>query len=183
MWLAALLPLLSSLPGVIGDYFKKQSEIAKEQLELQRDIIQAKREMATELAKAEVEDNINKRSITSSKFKYVTFIMWFGPYCIGLVSPELSGRIFDNLSTMPEWYVQSCLTLMFTVWGISVSAPVISNIFSGLNSYLADRNERQVEKIKALNQKSFYDSLRSSLGALTQRQVNAINVALKKGSE
>ncbi len=183
MFLALLLPLLTQLPGILGEYFKKRAEIEQAQMELQKEITKAKYQFVAEMAKAEVEDNKNKLLATSSRFKYVTFILWFGPYCIGIVAPELSTKIFANLSQMPDWYVQSCMTIMFTIWGIAVGAPVVSNIFAGLNNFLADRNSRQVNKINALNDKAVFDSLRASFGGLTQPQVDAINKALQKGQE
>jgi len=95
----------------------------------------------------------------------------------GLVSPDLSKLIFSNLSAMPDWYVQSCVLIMFTIWGISVSAPVVSNIFSNLGNYLADKRVYKLEKAR-IDRKAFFDALRKLKGTLTQADVDAQNKAL-----
>lgn len=175
--LMLLLPLLAKIPGMIGDYFSKLSDIQSAKVETERQIELAKQQYAAEVAKAQMALNQTIVASTSSNFKYFTFIMWFGPFMLGMVAPSLSKDIFANLTTMPEWYVQSCILIMFTVWGISVSAPVVNNIFSGLSNYVANSRAYKLEKAK-IDRKAFFDALRKLKGPLSQLEVDDQNKAL-----
>lgn len=165
-----LASLLSGLPGMIGEYFKKKGEIEQASIDLQRQIVEAQSQLAMELAKADLQMRTAALQATGSKFKYFTFVMWFGPFVLGIVSPELSKQIFQNLAEMPDWYVQSCMTIMFTIWGISVSAPVVANIFNGLNTYLGERRGYKLQKV-ALDKKAYFDALRTIKGVVTDKDV------------
>lgn len=167
---ALLLPLLAQLPGLFGEYFKQKNAIVSAKLELERQVEMAKQQLAGEIAKAQMELNQTIVNATSSYFKYFTFMMWFGPFMIGTVFPLYSKEIFINLATMPEWYVQSCLAIMFTVWGISVSAPAVSSIFSSLGTFFANRREYKIEKAKT-DRKAFYEALRQLKGVVTPDDV------------
>jgi hypothetical protein len=83
---------------------------------------------------------------------------------------------------MPEWYVQSCMLIMFTVWGISVSAPVVSNIFSGLAGFFHDRKEQKQEfalkKQILINRKAFFDALRVQQGVVSPEDVKKWDLIL-----
>ncbi len=162
---ALLLPLLASIPGLIGKYFEQVNAIKSAKLEADRQVEIAKQQLALETAKAQLNLNATIVQSTSSSFKYFTFIMWFGPFMAGLVSPRLSADIFTNLSGMPEWYVQSCIMIMFTVWGISVSAPVVNGIFSGLGDFFAEKRSHKLEMAK-VDRKAYYDALRQVQGVV-----------------
>lgn len=170
MWLTLIASLLSGLPGVLGDFFKKQADLGQASIDLQKQIISAQQQLSMELAKADLEMRKTALLSTGTKFKYFTFCMWFGPFAVGLISPELSQKIFSNLAQMPDWYVQSCMTLMFTIWGISVSQPVIANIFSGLNQFLMDRREYKIAKAE-VSKKAYFDALRTVKGVVTPKDV------------
>ena len=170
---AFLLPLLSSLPGLLGKYFTEKNNLEQARIETQRQIEVAKQNMAAEIAKGQMELNQTIVQATGSWFKYFTFIMWFGPFVIGVIAPAYSKEIFNNLNTMPEWYVQSCMLIMFTVWGISVSASTVGNIFSGLGTFMASRREYKLEKAK-IDRKAFYAAIKSLKGVVTQADVNSM---------
>lgn len=171
-FLAFLLPLLSQLPGAIGKYFEQRNELEAARIEAARQLEVAKQQLAMETAKAQLELNKTIVSSTGSYFKYFTFIMWFGPFIVGIIAPKMGMDIFNNLKLMPEWYVQSCMLIMFTVWGISVSAPVISNIFSGLSDFFISQRKA------GLNRKLFYDTLRSVKGNISQAEVDLYEKAI-----
>lgn len=183
MW-NLLLPFLSAIGGKIGDYFTQLNELRKQELETQRQIEVAKQQMASDIAKTQLELNKSIVAATGSRFKYFTFLMWFGPFMVGVVSPSKSNLIFENLSHMPDWYVQSCMVIMFAVWGISVSAPVVGNIFSGLSSFMADRRQYKLEKAK-IDRHAVFIALREKLfpKGMTQEQVDAIDAALTEGEK
>lgn len=165
-----LIPILAALPGLIGAFFKQKNDILTAKNEAERQIEIAKIEMAKEIATAQLNLNATIVQSTSSFFKYFTFVMWFGPYMVGLVSPVMSHDIFQNMLGMPEWYVQSCMLIMFTVWGINVSAPVVNGIFSGLGDFFSSRRTHKLEMAK-VDRKAFYDALREAKGIITAGDV------------
>lgn len=162
---ALLIPLLASIPGLIGKYFEQVNAIKTAKLEAERQVELAKQQLALETAKAQLNLNATIVQSTSSGFKYFTFVMWFGPFMAGLVSPHLSSEIFNNLSVMPQWYVESCIMIMFTVWGISVSAPVVNGIFSGIGDFFSARRQYKLES-KKVDRKAYYDALRELKGVV-----------------
>ena len=181
MW-SLLLPFLSSLPGTLGTFFTQknanaaataQAQAALEQAKLQTNlqVELARQTMSMDIAKSQMEKDKVTLSVTGSYFKYFTFIMWFGPFMIGSVFPARSAEIFKNLTTMPEWYVQSCMLIMFTVWGISVSAPIVSNIFSGLGNFLEGKRQFKLDKLSIINRQAFYDELRKVQGSVSKAEV------------
>lgn len=180
---ALLIPLLASLPGMIGKYFSEVNAIKQAELETRRQIELAKQEMASQIAQAELQKANVIIGATGPFFKYFTFVMWFGPFMLGTFMPELSARVFTNLSGMPEWYVTSCVAVMFTVWGINVGAPVVSNIFSGLGGFFQQRRDYKLEKAK-IDRKAFFDGMRKLFPkGMTQTQVDIMENALKDGEE
>lgn len=179
---ALLLPLLAQIPGLIGKYFEQKNAIESAKLEAQRQIEIARQQLAGEIAKGQMELNKTIVNSTGSYFKYFTFFMWFGPFMIGVISPAMAKDIFSNLTTMPEWYVQSCMLIMFTVWGISVSAPVVSNIFNGLSSFMQGRRDYKLE-LKKIDRKTYFDAMRKIKGVLSQDDVDAGNKALDEAEK
>ena len=174
-----VLEWLGRIPGVIGQYFTQLHEIKKIQLDTQKAIEMAKQKMAAETARAQLELNKTIVASTGSYFKYFTFVMWFGPFMIGIVSPITSQQIFQNLSLMPQWYVESCMMIMFTVWGISVSAPVVSSIFSGLGTYFQGRREYKLQQAQ-LDKKRIFEVIRKLKGPLSQADVDLANDMMDK---
>ncbi len=185
MW-ALLIPLLAQMGGKIGDYFKQKADLQLEQLKTQREVELAKQQLAMEVAKSQLELNQTIVNATGSYFKYFTFFMWFGPFIIGTISPPRANDIFTNWAGMPDWYVQSCMVIMFTVWGISVSAPVVSNIFSGLSQFLADRKDAkrdfEIQKAK-VNREVMFAALKSKWfpQGMNQQQVKDFDSVIDEG--
>lgn len=178
--LAMILPLLSQLPGQIGGYFKGQQEVQilkqKAEIELQK----ANIELSAQLAKARLEYQKESLKATGKGFKYFTFAMWFGPYIAQIIYPPIGKQIFDNMLGMPEWYAQSCVAIMFTVWGISVSAPVVANIFAGLGNFFRERRIMKTATSANVDNAALFEIIRSMThnNQLSQRQVDKINDAL-----
>ncbi len=169
---ALLIPLLAQLPGLFGSFFKQKNDLLTAQNAAQLQIEIAKLNLAGEIAKAQMAEEAVIVNSTGSYFKYFTFFMWFGPFIIGIFFPVLSKAVFDNLAGMPQWYVQSCMVIMFTVWGISVSADTVGAIFSSLAGFFADRTKAN------LPAKMFFDTLRSVKGNISQAEVDLYNKAL-----
>lgn len=167
---ALLIPILATLPGLIGKFFQQKNEILTATNEAARQIELAKIGMAKEIATAQLNLNATIVQATSSVFKYFTFVMWFGPFMVGLFAPHFSADIFNNLAGMPQWYVESCIAVMFTVWGISIGQPVVNGVFSGLGDFFAAKREHKLEMAK-VDRKAFYDSLRLKNGVVTDSDV------------
>lgn len=171
------LSMLSGSLGPIGEWIKRKQEMQMLQQETDRQIAMQQLKMATEGIKADgVAANTRLKS-TGRYFKYVTFVMWFIPFVTCLVSPTASSAIFNNFNQMPDWYSKSCVLMMFAVWGISVSAPVVNSIFSSLGNYIADGRAHK-ETLAKLNRPEFYNSLRAQKGALSEQEVAQIEKAL-----
>jgi len=169
MW-ALLLPLLAQLPGIFGSMFRSQNELMKAKTTADLQIQLSKIGLAGEIARAQMaEESVIVKS-TGKRFKYFTFFMWFGPFILGMVAPHYSKIIFDNLGAMPEWYVQSCMLIMFTVWGISVSADTVGGIFSSLGSFFAAKRSHALELAK-VNRAQYYNALRELKGKVTPEDV------------
>lgn len=159
-FLPLLFGLLSGLPGILGDYFKKKQELEQIKLETERQIALAQQQMASDIAKAESEIAVSRLGATGSYFKYFTFAIWFGPFISGVFVPRFAEGIFNNLAKMPVWYVQSCVMIMFAIWGIQVAAPVVANIFTNLGAYLSDKRDYKLEKAR-INRDAVFASLRN----------------------
>ncbi len=162
-WLLPLLTtLLGNIGGGIGEFFKKQSELQLAKLDLERQVVIEQYKMAATMAEYQAQASQAALGATGRGFKYFTFAMWFGPFMVGCIKADWSKAIFDNLNQMPQWYVESCMTIMFTIWGIQVASPVISSIFSNLGQYFADKREHKLEMKKVSNEeykKAYFEAL------------------------
>lgn len=175
MWMTLLAAVLGKIPGMLGEYFTKKGEVAAAQIETTRQIELAKQKAVAELAQAEIDKAKVVLGSTGAWFKYFTFFMWFGPFMIGAIVPSISKEIFDNLSFMPEWYVTSCVTIMFTVWGISVSAPVVSNVFSNIATFFQQRRTEGLAakiELRKIDRKSYWAAQHAMGRKITQEEVD-----------
>lgn len=176
-FLLAILSMISGSLGPIGQWIKGKQELQMLQQETTRQLAMQQLKMATEGVKADgVAANTRLKS-TGRYFKYFTFFMWFTPFILCLVNPATSEIIFNHFNQMPDWYSKSCVLMMFAVWGISVSAPVVNSIFSSLGNYIAD-NRTHKENMAKLNRPEFYNTLRAEKGALSEQEVAQIERAL-----
>lgn len=182
--LALILPILAKLPGQAGEYFKQKADLQLEELKTKKEVELATRQMAQELAKSQFELNKIIVNATGTYFKYFTFIMWFGPFMFTYIRPVWSQEIFKAWATMPPFYFQSCMLIMFTVWGISVSAPAVSGIFTSLGQFFADRREYKLEKAR-INRDAAFTKLKSKWfpKGMNQTQVEDFNEVLDEGEK
>ena len=173
MWLTLLWGVLGQIPGMIGDWAKTQQEIKKIELDNKKQVEVEKWKYAGEIAKSQVDMAKTVLNATGAKFKYFTFFMWFGPYMASLINADLGKRIFDNMDVMPQWYAESCVLIMFTIWGIQVGAPVVNGIFERLGSYFESRRAYKLERHK-INREAYWAAQRIQLKRpLTQAEVDA----------
>lgn len=182
MWagvITGILGVLGKLPGIAGDYFKTQADLKKIELETQKRIAIEKQKMAAVIAENEYKRAYAALNATGRYFKYFTFVMWFGPFMVGLVSPSLSQMIFHNLSQLPEWYVQSVVMIMFVIWGVASSSPVVGSIFHNMAEYFKEKRSYKID-LKQVDKKAFYEGLRAAQGFVSKADVDKFDKILDK---
>lgn len=170
--LSAVLAALTAMASPLVDGFKRYQERKQAEHKVYIAREDARVKIAQQTIKAELELGTQQIKATNPWFKHFTFFMWFGPFIITTILPEYGARIFENWKVMPEWYAQSCVAIMFCVWGVQVGKEYISNIFARAGQFFR-RRQRLV-----FNRKVFYDTLRSSSGPIGQHEVKALEKAL-----
>lgn len=167
-----ILTIIQGIAALIGQGFKQyqdrkiaEHEVIKAQLEAQRQLAMEKERAALELGREQIK-------ATSSWFKHITFIMWFGPFILTTFLPEHGKAIFENWQVMPEWYAQSCVAIMFIIWGVQVGREYISNIFATAGAFFKKRSNMQFQR------KLFYDIVRNTKGPLTENEVKLYEKAI-----
>lgn len=168
MWASIVTAIVSAISQSWGNYQERKQAEHKTNLAIEL----GKQKIVEQQISNEYALNTTRLKSTGKWFKYFTFFMWFGPFIVSWVFPEYGAQIFENLKTLPAWYVQSCIAIMFTVWSISVSKETIQTIFTNLGRYLEGRREYKIRR------KLFYDTLRSVKGNITQYEVNALEKVL-----
>lgn len=180
--LTTIFSFLGGLLTPVTEWLKRKQEVqaAKDRFE-QELKLQAMKNMGR-MEEAEAKSSGERLRATSAIFKYGTFFMWFYPFFIAQFMPQKAEAIFNNLSLMPAWYTQSCVIIMFAIWGISVSAPVVTSMFSNLSAFLSERREHK-ERLAEINREAMFDYLRSKTKgkALSQDYVDVINDAIDAG--
>jgi hypothetical protein len=180
--ITGVLGLLGKLPGLAGDYFARQAEIKKIQLETQRQIAIERQKLAAVIAENEFKHAQVLLNATGRVFKYVTFFIWFGPFLTTLVFPQWGVKIFDNMALMPSWYAESIVMIMFAIWGLQVSKNAINSSLSGLRGFFKERRQDKIH-MKQVDKKAFFDGLRAAQGFVTQQDVEKFNKILNKMSD
>lgn len=172
MSLGLIANAISGLIGAISNGYSRYQERKQAEHDVIIAIERAKQELALKTVEAEL--NLGRAQIqaTSSWFKHLTFVLWFGPFIITTFFPEYGKMIFTNWATMPEWYAQSCVAIMFFIWGVQVGKGYISGIFKGASSFFAESRKISFQK------RLFYDTLRSTKGNITQAEVDLYEKAL-----
>lgn len=165
-----LFSLLSGLPGVIGDYFKKKQEIEQQKLNNEYAIEVEKEKLAAQLAQAESDRAEQAIQSTGMWFKYCVFWLLASPFIACLFNyPEYAQHLFSNLNTLPEWYLIIFTGMVGVIWGIPVPGSVMGNIWEGIKEARANSREFKLEKLR-INRKQFYDTARQVSGQPLSQQ-------------
>ena len=175
--IAAILGVITGIGTMLSSSYKKHQErkIAEHEVLIAKE--NARKELAMQTVKAELELGQLQIKATNRGFKYFTFLMWFGPFMISTVLPEYGIQVFKNLNQLPEWYVQSCMVIMFAIWGIQAGKDSINHIFAGLGSFFKQRQKLN------FNRKLFYDVVRSTQGGISQHEVDIYEKALNAAAK
>jgi len=191
MW-AAIVSIFSGLVTPIGDYFKAKSATAVAVAQTQLEVKKAELTMATEMAKANVEQSKAQLSATSQTFKAFSYTFLTLPIVIVCIWPAWGKEIFANLSLIPVWYAQLYVAVIGVIWGLPIASSAVSGIFSAVQDSWDAANTRKIKKIEALGEaksmnleqakKEIFDTMKKAvnLNGYTQAQVDILNPVLDK---
>jgi hypothetical protein len=191
MW-PILASIFSGLTGPIGEYFKTKAQISATEAQTKLEIKRAELTMATEVAKANVEQSKAQLAATSQSFKAFSYTFLTLPIIIVCVAPSIGKEIFENLGLIPVWYAQLYIAVVGVIWGLPIASSAVSGIFSAVQSAWDARNQRQIKKINAYGEasalnldqakKEIFDTMKKavSLNGYTQAQVDIIGPVLDK---
>jgi hypothetical protein len=133
-----LFSLLAGLPGLIGQYFAAKTQITLANINAQVQMASD----ATALSSIQLQ-------ATSQKFKEWMIVLLFTPMLLRIL---FHVDVFSALSGMPEWYLQECVAIYNTVFGITVATSTISKIIDKISLFASIKHSAQVE-IARINQK------------------------------
>ena len=177
--ITTLLSLLTGAFGPIMQWAKRKQDLAlaKQEAEQRIQLQMLKNEGIVE--ESEARNTQSRLAATSQTFKYITFVMWFYPFVVCQIAPTYATRVFTSLDILPGWYTNSCVIIMFAIWGISVTAPVVTGMFSNLGSYIQGRREH-VERVASINRGAVFNELRKDArnGKLDDNFVKIVDKAL-----
>ena len=167
-----IISALSGLASLIGTGFKQYQERKVAEHDVIKAELEAKKELALDREKAELELGKLQVRASSPWFKHFTFFMWFGPFVVTTIFPDHGVKMFENWRLMPEWYAQSCVALMFIIWGVQVGKDYVSNIFSSAGQFFSRKQEL------SFNRKILRDTLKSSSSNIGLHEVEIYEKAI-----
>jgi hypothetical protein len=179
--LSLLFSLLGKIPGVIGDVFKKQADVANANIDLQREIVQAQMVQAGEMARAQLEYQTAALQATTPIFKQRMFWFLSAPIIYSLCFPSRAVEMWENLRLIPEFYWTLYSGVVLTIWGIPVAGNWISKAFTGFTSYSAEKRQDKIQMLSVSSEqykKAFADALRGVQGTISKQQWDNIDKAL-----
>ncbi len=181
MW-AALLPIISSILSPIGEYIKTKAQTTIAVAQTQLEVKKAEITMATEIAKANVEQSKAQLSATSQTFKAFSYTFLTLPILIVCIYPAMGKEIFANLALIPVWYAQLYVAVIGVIWGLPIATTAVSGIFQAVQQSWLERQPVKIEKLKVLNENTLADELRKTLftKGMTQEQWDVVLAATKK---
>ncbi len=179
--LTLLFGLLGKLPGVFGDYFSKQADLANANIELQKEIVKAQIIQAGEMARAQLEYQTAALHATMPLFKQHMFWFLSVPILITMFMPTYAAVLWANVRLIPEFYWTLYSAVVLTIWGIPVASNLVSSVFSGFSSYTADKRADKIEMQRVSGEQyklALFNEWRKTHGPLNQKEVDSLNKAL-----
>ena len=185
MWFAPLLALLGQLPGVLGQFFQKQSDVAMANLDLQKEIVKAQILQAAEAAKAQLDYQTAALNATTPIFKQRIFWFLSIPILLSICYPPMADTMWKNLSLVPDAYWSLYSAVVLTIWGIPVASNMVSNVFNGFSSYASNKRADKIELQKVSSEQykaALADAMRhvSPNGQITQLEWDKVSAALDR---
>ena len=170
---------LTTLLSLISGAFGPMVDWARQKVQMQEKIQLEGMKLEGQIEQSEAKSAVARLKATGAIFKYFTFFMWFYPFFVCQVSSKYALMVFNNLNLLPAWYTNSCVILMFAIWGISVSTPVVNGVFTSLGNYIQGRRDHK-ETLAKINRGLVFDELRKEAkgGKLEDGFVNIVDKAL-----
>ncbi len=190
MW-GPIITLISGLlgeSGPLGQWFKIKAETAKADEQYKLAYLTAQATQAAAQLQSDTSLTTARLAATTQQFKQYTFYFLVIPMLVSVCFPKYAAIMWHNFELIPEWFRTLFGAVYLTIWGIPVASGYLAGIFKGITQTASDaldsRMDRKVKKIEALNQKSFFDSIRKDLGGgVDQKTVDMLNRAIAKGLE
>ncbi len=178
-----LLSLFGSLPGMIGDYFKKKQEIQELTVQNQLAIQLEQQKQIGAMAQEDSQRAAIMIGATGQRFKYSVFAMLSYPFVLAMFGhPEFAKTIFDNLNQLPQWYLVLYTSIIAVIWGIPVQGSIMNMVVEGVKGAVANRRDYSLQK---LDKKNYFTALKKVQGSVTDADVklqDAVIDEINKGS-
>ena len=159
---ALLIPLLASIPGLIGKYFEQVNAIKAQELSNQLAIKQEQSKLIAQGIISQSELGQEQLKSTSPMFKQLIYCVMLSPVVITCFDPILGKQIFLSLGIVPEWYMALISTIGLAIWGINSDK---------LQSMITARREYKLESKRIVARKEYYDALRKTKGFVTPEDI------------
>lgn len=180
--LSTLFSLLSNVPGMMGDYFKKKQELESKKLDVQLALEEERLRFAAETAKSDSARAQASLAATGSYFKYCVFWLISSPFIACLIGQDwYATMVFNNLKALPDWYMILYSAIVGVIWGIPVPGSVMGNIWSGIQQASANRRELKLAKF---NDKKYFDIIKQLFPkGMNQNQVDIFTKAKEEAQQ
>ncbi len=186
--------IASIIAGLVSGVFGPIVRWAQRRQEMQAQAIRDQSALELETlknqgveARYESEAATSRLRMTGSTFKYIMICMWFYPWVMVQFSIEQSTKIFTNMATLPPFYSESCVMIMFAILGIPVGAKMATTVFDAVTGYYQGKRGAQYgheQRMVELNRDKIFEDLRVSLGGkLDQKTVDIVNKAINAGDD
>lgn len=180
-FLAFLTPLLSGIFQPIKDYFAYKQQISQANRDLQLAQIIADKEAIISGNTADTDQRGAYLGSVTRSFRQGTFIFFMVPFMLSMFFPEYAAAMWANFDKIPPEFKQLFFLIYGVIWGLPIAKEHVGLLLSAVGRGLNARREYKI----ALNETKVAASLRQTLfkQGMTQAQWEAIQVALKAGSE
>lgn len=181
MWSTAISGIISLLTGGISNWFQQKKVESDAKLELAKSNLELIKQQGVDA----VESEKNKLAATGQWFKFISYVLLNYPIIITVWNPSSGKEIFNSIGIIPQWYAMLYVAVVGVIWGLPIASNWMSSVFSNIQDAWSLRQDKKIEKIKAVNETKLFASLRKTIfkQGLTQEQVGAIQEALKESIE
>lgn len=153
--------LLSGLPGILGDYFKRKQEIEKTRIDASLQVQLANAQLQSQMAESEANLQITALNSTSSLFKEKTFWFLSIPMVVSIILPGYAETMWNNLNIVPEFYKTLYCGMVCAIWGLPRAMEWLDRSVDSRRAY----------KLAKIDRKSYYEALRKTKGVVTDQDV------------
>lgn len=163
-----LLSLLSGLPGVFGQWFAYKAQQSQANAQVQMNASNNAMALGTASLGA-----------TSPSFKEKLILVLFVPFFLAIFWPSKASEIFAGMQNMPAWYMQECVLIFNTVFGITAVGSFTSSMFDNISAYAAQSQAAKI-KIAQIDKAKFYEALKHLKGNVTTQDVASSDAVINE---